>query len=142
MMDLLIKDLEKEVTEAETEEKDAQKEYEDMSFDASKKRAADAKAATEKQAAKANTEAALQGHLDTKKSSTSELLATLEYIQSLHGECDWLLQYFDARKEARAGEIESLGKAKAVLNGANFALLQTASKSQAFLRRRQAPEDE
>merc|ERR1740130_1800567 len=66
----------------------------------------------------------------------------MQYISALHGECDWLLQYFDARKEARAGEIDSLGKAKAVLSGADFSLLQTASKSQAFLQRRQAPEDE
>merc|ERR1719359_773534 len=32
-------------------------------------------------------------------------------------ECDWLLQYFDVRKEARTSEIDALGKAKAVLSG-------------------------
>merc|ERR1719399_1935053 len=38
MIDLLIRDLDKEMTEAETEEKDAQKDYEQMMDDAAKKR--------------------------------------------------------------------------------------------------------
>lgn len=42
-----------------------------------------------------------------------ELMATFEYIQSLHGECDWLLKNYDARKEARTGEVEALVNAKA-----------------------------
>jgi len=47
-------------------------------------------------------------------------MSTLKYIHSLHGECDWLLKFYDARMEARTGEIDALGKAKAVLNGADF----------------------
>jgi len=31
-----------------------------------------------------------------------------------------LLQYFEVRKEARASEADSLGKAKAVLSGADY----------------------
>jgi hypothetical protein len=59
-------------------------------------------------------------------------MATHEYIGSLHGECVWLLMYFDVRKEARTGEIDSLKKAKAVLSGADFSLVQTRSRK--FLR--------
>ena len=33
--------------------------------------------------------------------------------------------YYDIRKEARTSEVEALGKAKAVLSGADFALVQT-----------------
>ena len=36
-----------------------------------------------------------------------DLGATLEYIHSLHTECDWLMKYFDVRKEARSSEIYS-----------------------------------
>jgi hypothetical protein len=60
-------------------------------------------------------------------------MATEKYIGNLHGECDWLLKYFDVRKEARTGEIDALGKAKAVLNGADYSLVQT--KSTKFLMR-------
>merc|ERR1719162_2717041 len=60
MMDLLIQDLEKEVTEAQTAEKDAQSDYEEMSADASAKRMADTASIADKVSAKANTEAELQ----------------------------------------------------------------------------------
>jgi len=125
MMDLLIKDLEKEMQVAETAEKDAQADYEHMNQDAADKRAADVATLTERQATKADTEAALQKHKDGKAAATKELMATLEVISNLHGECDWLMQYYDARKEARVGEVESLEKAKAVLAGADYSLLQT-----------------
>merc|ERR1719247_1269616 len=104
MIDLLVKDLDKEMTVAKAEEKDAQEDYEQMMKD---------------------TEA--------KTSTGKELMATAQYIQSLHNECDWLLQYFDVRKEARTSEIDALGKAKAVLSGADYSLVQV--KSHRFLRR-------
>jgi len=126
MMDLLIKDLDKEMTEAETEEKDAQADYEQLMRDSAEKRLADTKALAEKEATKADLEAALEAHRTAKKDASAELMATLKYIQSLHSECDWLLQYFSVRKEARAGEIDSLKKAKAVLSGADYSLLQMA----------------
>merc|ERR1740121_2857648 len=44
MIDLLIKDLDKEITEAEVEEKNAQKAYEELMGDSAAKRAADMKA--------------------------------------------------------------------------------------------------
>jgi len=130
MLDTLIKDLTKEMTVAETEEKGAQKDYETTMQDSADKRAMDSKAVTDKGAAKADAEAALQMHKDGKASASKELGGLLETIQALHGECDWLLQYFEARKEARASEIESLGNAKSVLSGADYSLLQTRAASQ------------
>eukprot|EP00448_Togula_jolla_P007805 CAMPEP_0170613858 /NCGR_PEP_ID=MMETSP0224-20130122/24493_1 /TAXON_ID=285029 /ORGANISM="Togula jolla, Strain CCCM 725" /LENGTH=672 /DNA_ID=CAMNT_0010939481 /DNA_START=56 /DNA_END=2070 /DNA_ORIENTATION=- len=100
MIDMIIKDLDKEMTTAETDEKNAQKEYESMMSDSKQKRALDSKAVTEKEAAKADLESEAMAHKEAKDSATRELSATLEYIQSLHSECDWLLQYFDVRKEA------------------------------------------
>jgi len=127
MMDLLIKDLDKEMTQATAEEKDAQADYEQLMTDSAEKRAQDSKSLTDKQAAKANMEAELQSHQDTKTSTEGEMAATLEYIHSLHAECDWLVQYYDLRKESRDSEIDALGKAKAVLSGADYSLLQQKS---------------
>merc|ERR1712070_185926 len=89
------------------------------------KRSTDSKAMADKAKAKAQTEADLEANSEEKAATTKSLMATLEYIQSLHGECDWLLQYFEVRKEARTGEIDSLKTAKSVLSGADFSLLQT-----------------
>jgi len=127
MMDLLIADLDKEMTEAETEEKDAQIDYEKTMKDSAEKRTKDSKLLGEKESTKADLEADLETHTEDKASTTKELMATLQYIQSLHNECDWLLKYFDVRKEARTSEIDALGKAKAVLAGADYSLLQTRS---------------
>merc|ERR1719375_1263264 len=98
-----------------------------MMSDSASKRADDSKAIADKRGAQADAEEALQSHTDSKAASTKELAGTVEYIGSLHGECDWLLQYWSVRKQARASEIEALGKAKAVLNGADFSFLQTVS---------------
>merc|ERR1719225_1026057 len=127
MIDLLIKDLDKELQEAQVMEDDAQKEYEEMMTESATKRADDSKAVSDKTALKASEEEALMAEQDKKAATEKDLMQTLEYIHSFHGECDWLLKFFDARTEARTGEIEALGKAKAVLSGADYSLLQTAS---------------
>merc|ERR1719226_354923 len=93
--------------------------------DSADKRANDSKTLTSKVAAKADTSADLQAHNDGHASQSKELMATHEVISGLHGECDWLLQNFDARVNARNGEIDSLVSAKAVLSGADYSLLQT-----------------
>jgi chromosome segregation ATPase len=133
MIDLLVKDLDKEMTVAETEEKDAQGDYEKMMEDSAEKRAEDSKALANKESTLAELQSSLETSVESKKADTKELQATLQYIMSLHNDCDWLLQYFDVRKEARAGEIDALGKAKAVLSGADYSLVQTSSRR--FLRR-------
>jgi hypothetical protein len=129
MIDLLVKDLTKEMTEATTTEKDAQADYEQAMKDAAEKRATDTQTIADKSKAKAETEASLEANSEEKGATTKTLMATLEHIQSLHAECDWLLQYFEVRKEARAGEVESLKSAKAVLSGADFSLLETGRRN-------------
>jgi len=127
MIDLLVADIDKEVQIMEVDEKDAQKDYESFMQDASDKRAQDSKSITDKEAAQAETETELQTSTDDKKSKTIEAMETAKYIGGLHEECDWLLANFDARKAARTGEIDALGKAKAVLSGADYSLVQMSS---------------
>jgi septal ring factor EnvC (AmiA/AmiB activator) len=127
MIDLLIADLDKDNQTMEVEEKDAQKEYEEFMADSAEKRALDSKSITDKEAAKAEAETQLGTDKETKKSKVIEDMETAKYIAGLHEECDWLLKYYDTRKEARAGEVDALGKAKAVLSGADYSLVQTAS---------------
>lgn len=127
MIDLLIADLDKEMTVAETDEKDAQADYETLMKDSASKRTKDSKLLSEKETIKAETEADLETNTEEKAATAKELMSTMQYIQSLHNECDWLLKYFDVRQEARASEIDALGKAKAVLNGADYSLLQEGS---------------
>jgi hypothetical protein len=124
MIAMLVKDLDEEMTAAKTEEEESQKEYETMMKDSAMKRVQDLKTLAEKSATKADLESDVQAAKDTKLANTKQLMATMEYTQSLHAECDWLLQYFDVRKTARAGEVDALKNAKAVLSGADYSFLQ------------------
>jgi len=128
LIDLLIADVEKDMTEAKTEENNAQADYEEMMKDAAEKRTTDSKALASKGAAKADTESDLQTLTEGKAVAGKELMATLKYAHALHTECDWLLQYFDVRKQARADEVDALKKAKAVLSGADYSLIQVRGR--------------
>jgi len=134
MMDLLVQDLDKETTEAEVEEKNAKEAYKNVMAESAAKRTEDSKALTDKEAASADLSSSLQRSEADKKADTRELMGTMKYISSLKAECDWLLQYFDVRKQARTDEIDSLQKAKAVLSGADYSLLQSDVRSRKFLR--------
>merc|ERR1719222_1584657 len=127
MIDLLVADIDKDNQIMEVEEEDAQRDYETFMSDASEKRSQDSKAITDKEAAKAEAETDLQSNTDTKKSTQFEAMETAKYISGLHGECDWLLSTYETRKTARTDEIDALGKAKAVLSGADYSLLQTST---------------
>jgi len=129
MIDLLVKDLDKEMQEADFEEKDAQKDYETMMTDSASKRVQDSKSLTAKTKAKADLQSDIEQNTETTASTQKELMATEMYIGSLHAQCDWLIKYYDMRKEARAQETDSLNKAKAVLSGADFSMLQTKASS-------------
>merc|ERR1711920_1147406 len=75
MIDTLINDVEKDMQEAELEEKDAQGDYEKFMDDASTKRAEDSKSMTDKEAALADTEDQLstdKGTLGNKKIAAME----------------------------------------------------------------------
>merc|ERR1719438_496314 len=134
MMDLLVQDLDKETTEAEVEEANAKEAYQNVMAESAAKRTGDSKALTDKEAASADLSASLQSSKANKKSEARELMGTMKYISSLKGECDWLLQYFDVRKQARADEIDSLQRAKAVLSGADYSLVQSDVRTRKFLR--------
>jgi len=126
MIDMLVADLEKEIQEMEFNEKDDQAEYETLIEDSAAKRASDSKSLTDKEAAKADAEASLLKLKDETKAKMTENMETGETLKDLHLDCDWLLQNYEVRKEARAGEVDALKKAKAVLSGADYSLLQTA----------------
>merc|ERR1719160_1032432 len=112
---------------AEVEEKEDQKEYEELMASSAKKRSQDSKLMTQKTSMKAELESELETSKSDKLATTKSLMTTLEFMSALHKECDWLLKYFDVRKEARTTEIEALGKAKAVLSGADYSFVQRGS---------------
>merc|ERR1719262_772184 len=126
MLDMMVADLDKEIAEVTTEEKENQAEYEEFMKASASKRASDAKSIEDKESAKADLESTLIKTEEEKTAKTKEAMATAKYLSEVHGDCDWLLTNFEARKAARAGEVDALKKGKAVLSGADYSLLQSA----------------
>merc|ERR1719453_2913970 len=120
MIDMLINDVEKENQVMKLEEEDAQSDYEKFMSDAKTKRAEDSKSMNDKEGALADTNEQMVTDKESLGNVQMQLMETEKYLGELHAECDWLLKYYDVRKEARVGEIDALGKAKDVLSGANY----------------------
>jgi predicted nucleic acid-binding Zn-ribbon protein len=129
MIDTLVKDLDTEMTEAKINEKNAQEEYEEMMADSASKRADDTKSVADTNGAQADGAALIVSKSRKLTSTKKEIMATHEYIGQLHAQCDWLLKFYDTRAEARNGEVDSLKKAKAVLSGAGYSLVQTSART-------------
>merc|ERR550514_1909867 len=126
-MDLLVKDLTKEMTEAEAEERNSQADYEKMLKDSADKRAEDSKAVIDKNESLAQMQAELESTKEAKGSTEKDITAANEYLASLHTECDFIMKFYALRKESRTSEIDALGNAKAVLSGSSYSLLQARS---------------
>jgi len=120
LMDMMIEDLKKDRTEQEYAEKTAQKDYETLMSQSQKTREDKSASITEKEDSKATWGEKLEAAKAEEASTKDSLMKIGELIQGLHAKCDFLLQNYDARKEARTNEIEGLKNAKAVLAGANF----------------------
>jgi len=67
-----------------------------------------------------------------RRGKKTDLENTLKKIQDAKSYCDYMLVNYDARTKNRQIEIDGLQKAKAILQGATFAMLQT---SRSFLQR-------
>merc|ERR1719171_2883787 len=127
MMDDMIADVKKEMQEAEFEEKDAQEEYEQFMADSKTKRSDDSKAIADKSEVLAETEDELAKNKESEKVKKEEKMANDMKVMKLHQECDLLMDNYSNRKLARTQEIDGLKKGKAVLSGADYALLQSSS---------------
>jgi len=119
MVATIQQDLTNEFQTAKKEEAEAQADYEGLLADAKKKREVTARAMTEKEGAKA----ALQGNKKKKNDRitglNTELKETIDVVEDLHKDCDWLLKNFQERIKLRAAEVEALQRAKSTLAGAD-----------------------
>merc|ERR1719191_1729886 len=120
LMDMMIKEIETDMKDAAYEEKTSQEDYGKLMKESEETRSANSKAIVTKTASKAEVEAKLDAAKDalTAVNTDPDLIATT--LGDLHMQCDFLLQNYDLRKEARANEVESLKTAKAILSGADF----------------------
>merc|ERR1711862_329528 len=119
MIDTMVADLTKEMTEAKMTEKHAQEDCETDMKDSAEKRKADSTGIAEKEKAKAELEGELQKGKEFKMAQFKRLMSTDKALTEIKGDCEWLLQNHEKRAEAREAEKASLRKDIEVLKGSD-----------------------
>jgi len=120
LMDMMVREIETDMKDAAYEEKTSQADYAKLMEESEETRAANSKGIVTKSASKATLEGKLEAEKETLTATNTDLDLIAATLGDLHMQCDFLLQNYDLRKEARTNEIESLKNAKAILSGANF----------------------
>lgn len=120
LLDRIITDLQLSTKEAEGDEQAAQKEYERLTKSLRTKimETTDLLGAAEESKSAATTDLASSEELLDAQTDTLRDLERAE--QDTHSQCDFILESFEDRKEARTMETEGLVRAKSILLGADF----------------------
>jgi len=118
--------IEKLILEAKGLEKDAQKgeqdeqaQYEALVEDTNASVKSLQKLSVTKSGERAEASKELQETQADLKAAEADIEGLAKYDADLHGECNYILDNFDTRQEARQQEIEALQQAKQILSGAS-----------------------
>jgi len=112
--------------EAETirAEEDAQKAYEGFVAETDSSVEAKTKARIDDESDKAKKEVDLGNAQDDRQGLQFTLDALARQNTEIHKQCDFVLDNFEVRQEAREQEVQALRQAKDILSGSNFGFLQ------------------
>merc|ERR1719160_730970 len=124
MIGQIIEDSKKVEKEAVAAENYAQTSYESFIKNANDSLAAASKEMTAKSESKAQAESDKTTAEGDLKHTINDLLTLSEYLQSLHGQCDFTLKNFEVRQSSRDQEIDALKQAKMIFSGAKFLQMQ------------------
>merc|ERR1719321_1059363 len=117
-LDMIIEDSKKVETDAVSEEAEAQKNYETFVNDSNKTIKGLEEAITSKTDEKATADTDRENAKVERQNAMNELEQLAAYLADLHAECDFIVNNFDIRQQARRSEIEAIQEAKAILSGA------------------------
>jgi len=120
LMDMMIKEIATDMKDAEYEEKSSATGYSELMADSEGTRTANSKLIVTTSVSKAQLEAKLQTAKETKMDTDKDLDLYTQFHGFVSMQCDFLLQNYGLRAEARTNEIESLKTAKAILAGASY----------------------
>mmetsp|Transcript_22497 Transcript_22497/g.52313 ORF Transcript_22497/g.52313 Transcript_22497/m.52313 type:complete len:701 (-) Transcript_22497:25-2127(-) len=118
MLDKVLTDSQTMEDEAVAAEQEAQSVYESFMKDSNKAITKSQESIADMSKAKASAEQTMVMSKTDHKATMTDLEGLSKTLADLHQSCDFLLQNFDARQEARAAEMDALKEAKAILSGA------------------------
>merc|ERR1719473_1866921 len=106
LMDMMVREIETDMKDAEYEEKTSASDYGKLMSESEETRAANSKGIITKTSSKATLEGKLEAAKEAFTAVTTDLDLIAATLGDLHMQCDFLLQNYDLRKEARTNEIE------------------------------------
>merc|ERR1719321_1744496 len=118
LMDKIVHELAMDKQEAEFEEKTSQRDYVTLMDESKASRATLAKQIVEKKGSKSHIDKQIIELRESKKVSYEDLTNAHQYSADIHASCDFVVEHFEARTEARTKELESLHSAKQLLEAA------------------------
>merc|ERR1719201_1469729 len=95
LMDMIVRELENDMKDAEYEEKTAQKDYEELMSDSAETREAKVSGITDKEAAKAQIQGKKVAINEKEKADFKDVETIDKYQNTLHGSCDFILENYD-----------------------------------------------
>merc|ERR1719326_518015 len=117
-------DLENEVILADKSEEKAVAEFLTMNITTTKQLAVYDKTVVDLRDAISKNDADIVTYTTTKTDTEGQHTATVNYLDRIKPNCDWIMGAFDKRADARAKEEEGLFQAKSLLAGADLGFLQ------------------
>eukprot|EP00397_Hematodinium_sp_SG-2012_P012718 GEMP01012896.1.p1 GENE.GEMP01012896.1~~GEMP01012896.1.p1 ORF type:complete len:716 (+),score=217.29 GEMP01012896.1:106-2253(+) len=117
LIEKIIEDSKAAETEAITDEKQSQKDYERFVKDSNTSIGNLQKEIVQKSDSVASARTEKETTTVDHKFTLTELEELAEYRADLHGECDFLVKNHDLRRQARTQEREAIAQAKAILSG-------------------------
>merc|ERR1719247_1653159 len=118
LIEMTIADAERLKQESIAAEQEQQTEYEKLVKDTSSEIEADNLSIADKSEAKATAETEKSEVESSLKATETEIADLEKFATELHASCDFVLDNFALRQEARANEMDALENAKAILSGA------------------------
>merc|ERR1719247_1144191 len=104
LMDMMVREIETDMKDSAYEEKTSQADYAKLMEESEATRAANSKGIVTKAASKAELEGKLEAAKEADAATQTDLDLIASTLGDLHMQCDFLLQNYDLRKEARTNE--------------------------------------
>jgi len=121
LLKLIIADAGRTDAEMHSDEQASQQDYAGYVAATTASIEADRTATAEKEEQVASAKSEKSETEESQLANDAGLAKLAELLQGIHGQCDFVLKYFDIRQKSRAEEIDAIEEAKAILSGANFA---------------------
>merc|ERR1719263_1049815 len=120
LLGMIIEDAGRTIDEMNADEQKSQADYGEYVAATTASIEANREAIAEKEKQVASAEGEKSETEESQLANQASLDKLADLLSGIHGQCDFILKYFDIRQTSRADEMDGIEEAKAILSGADF----------------------